>query len=76
MRASLDLDRFGISSAPRKDAMALERIVSKKLTSRYESGACNRWLKVKNPTYEAALIVIQSPSFRCRIAHQIALTAS
>jgi ATP-dependent DNA ligase len=52
MRASLDLDRFGISSAPRKDAMALERIVSKKLTSRYESGACNRWLKVKNPTYE------------------------
>ena len=52
MRASLDLDRFGISSAPRKVAMALERIVSKKLTSRYESGACNRWLKVKNPTYE------------------------
>jgi hypothetical protein len=28
------------------------RIVSKKLTSRYKSGACKSWLKVKNPAYE------------------------
>ena len=33
-------------------AMGLEGIVSKKLTSRYKSGACKSWLKVKNPAYE------------------------
>jgi bifunctional non-homologous end joining protein LigD len=33
-------------------AMGLEGIVSKKLTSRYKSGACKSWLKVKNPVYE------------------------
>jgi ATP-dependent DNA ligase len=33
-------------------AMGLEGIVSKKLTSRYKSGACRWWLKVKNPVYE------------------------
>jgi bifunctional non-homologous end joining protein LigD len=33
-------------------AMGLEGIVSKKLTSRYKSGACKNWLKVKNPAYE------------------------
>ena len=32
-------------------AMGLEGIVSKKLTSRYKSGACKSWLKVKNPAY-------------------------
>ena len=32
-------------------AMGLEGIVSKKLTSRYKSGACRWWLKVKNPAY-------------------------
>jgi bifunctional non-homologous end joining protein LigD len=32
-------------------AMGLKGIVSKKLTSRYKSGACRSWLKVKNPTY-------------------------
>jgi bifunctional non-homologous end joining protein LigD len=33
-------------------AMGLEGIVSKKVTSRYKSGACKSWLKVKNPAYE------------------------
>jgi ATP-dependent DNA ligase len=33
-------------------AMGLEGIVSKQLTSRYKSGACRSWLKVKNPAYE------------------------
>ena len=33
-------------------AMGLEGIVSKRLTSRYKSGACRSWLKVKNPAYE------------------------
>ena len=32
-------------------AMALEGIVSKRLTSRYKSGSCRSWLKVKNPAY-------------------------
>ena len=32
--------------------MGLEGIISKKLTSRYKSGACRSWLKVKNPAYE------------------------
>jgi bifunctional non-homologous end joining protein LigD len=32
-------------------AMGLEGIVSKKLTSRYKSGACKSWLKVKKPAY-------------------------
>ena len=31
--------------------MGLEDIISKKL-SRYKSGACRSWLKVKNPAYE------------------------
>jgi ATP-dependent DNA ligase len=29
-----------------------ESIISKKLTSRYKSGACKSWLKIKNPAYE------------------------
>jgi bifunctional non-homologous end joining protein LigD len=33
-------------------ALGLEGIVSKKLTSRYKSGACKTWVKVKNPAYE------------------------
>jgi bifunctional non-homologous end joining protein LigD len=33
-------------------AMGLEGIVSKKLASRYKSGAYKSWLKVKNPNYE------------------------
>ncbi|MDF2974116.1 MAG: BcepIL02 gp43 [Microvirga sp.] len=33
-------------------AMGLEGIVSKRATSRYNSGACRSWLKVKNPAYE------------------------
>jgi hypothetical protein len=32
--------------------MGLEGIVSKRLTSRYKSGACKSWLKVKNPAYQ------------------------
>ena len=32
-------------------AMGLEGIVSKKLTSRYKSGGCRSWLKVKNTGY-------------------------
>jgi hypothetical protein len=32
--------------------MGLEGIVSKRLTSRYTSGRCRSWLKVKNPEYE------------------------
>jgi hypothetical protein len=35
-------------------AIGLEGIVSKRLTSRYKSGACKSWLKVKNPAYERA----------------------
>ena len=30
--------------------MGLEGIVSKKLMSRYKSGACKSWVKVKEPT--------------------------
>ena len=33
-------------------AMGLEGIVSKRVTSRYKSGSCMSWLKVKNPAYE------------------------
>src|SRR5687767_11857896 len=33
-------------------AMGLEGIVSKKVTSRYKSGRCPSWRKVKNPAYE------------------------
>jgi bifunctional non-homologous end joining protein LigD len=32
--------------------MGLEGIVSKRVTSRYKSGPCRSWLKVKNPDYE------------------------
>jgi ATP-dependent DNA ligase len=32
--------------------MGLEGIVSKRLTSRYKSGVCKSWLKLKNPAYE------------------------
>src|SRR3954453_18356421 len=32
--------------------MGLEGIVSKRVTSRYKSGACLAWVKVKNPAYE------------------------
>jgi bifunctional non-homologous end joining protein LigD len=30
----------------------LEGIVSKRATSRYRSGRCAAWVKVKNPAYE------------------------
>jgi len=33
-------------------ALGLEGIVSKRVTSRYKSGACIAWVKVKNPEYE------------------------
>jgi bifunctional non-homologous end joining protein LigD len=33
-------------------AMGLEGIVSKRVTSRYKSGSCLSWVKVKNPEYE------------------------
>jgi bifunctional non-homologous end joining protein LigD len=33
-------------------AMGLEGIVSKRVTSRYKSGSCLAWVKVKNPSYE------------------------
>jgi bifunctional non-homologous end joining protein LigD len=33
-------------------AMGLEGIVSKGIASRYKSGACLAWVKVKNPEYE------------------------
>jgi bifunctional non-homologous end joining protein LigD len=33
-------------------AMGLEGIVSKRVTSRYVSGSCRWWVKVKNPDYE------------------------
>jgi ATP-dependent DNA ligase len=33
-------------------ALALEGIVSKRVTSRYKSGSCLSWVKVKNPSYE------------------------
>jgi len=32
--------------------MELEGIVSKCVTSRYKSGSCLAWVKVKNPAYE------------------------
>ena len=33
-------------------AMGLEGIISKRVTSRYKSGSCVSWVKVKNPVYE------------------------
>jgi bifunctional non-homologous end joining protein LigD len=33
-------------------AMGLEGIVSKRVASRYKSGSCVAWMKVKNPAYE------------------------
>src|SRR5215204_5657223 len=33
-------------------AMGLEGIVSKGVASRYKSGSCLSWVKVKNPNYE------------------------
>ena len=33
-------------------AMGLEGIVSKRVESRYTSGRCLSWVKVKNPAYE------------------------
>jgi len=33
-------------------AMGLERIVSKRVASRYKSGSCLAWVKAKNPAYE------------------------
>ena len=33
-------------------ALGLEGIVSKRLMSRYKSGACKSWVKIKNPAYE------------------------
>jgi bifunctional non-homologous end joining protein LigD len=33
-------------------AMGLDGIVSKRLASRYVSGSCRSWLKVKNPDYQ------------------------
>jgi bifunctional non-homologous end joining protein LigD len=33
-------------------AMGLEGIVSKRGASRYKSGSCLNWVKVKNPAYE------------------------
>ena len=33
-------------------AMGLEGIISKRVTSRYMSGACLSWVKVKNRSYE------------------------
>ena len=33
-------------------AMGLEGIISKRVTSRYKSGSCLAWVKVKNPAYE------------------------
>jgi bifunctional non-homologous end joining protein LigD len=32
--------------------LGLEGIVSKRATSRYKSGRCLSWVKVKNPGYE------------------------
>jgi bifunctional non-homologous end joining protein LigD len=33
-------------------ALGLEGIVSKRATSRYKSGSCLSWVKIKNPSYE------------------------
>jgi len=33
-------------------AMGLEGIVSKRVDSRYKSGRCLSWVKVKNPAYQ------------------------
>ena len=33
-------------------ALGLEGIVSKRVASRYKSGSCVAWVKVKNPAYE------------------------
>jgi bifunctional non-homologous end joining protein LigD len=35
-------------------AMGLEGIISKRMDSRYKSGRCLSWVKVKNPAYERA----------------------
>jgi bifunctional non-homologous end joining protein LigD len=37
-------------------AMGLEGVVSKRATSRYRSGSCKSWLKVKNPDYGEAAV--------------------
>jgi ATP-dependent DNA ligase len=37
-------------------AMGLEGIVSKRAASRYRSGSCKSWLKVKNPDYGEAAV--------------------
>jgi len=42
----------GAAMFRRACAMGLEGIVSKRVTSRYKSGACRSWLKVKNPNSE------------------------
>ena len=33
-------------------AMRLEGFIAKRVTSRYKSGSCLSWVKVKNPSYE------------------------
>jgi ATP-dependent DNA ligase len=43
--------------------MGLEGIVAKRRDSRYRSGRCREWLKVKNhkhPAYERALLIALS----------------
>ena len=34
-------------------ALGLEGIVSNRVASRYKSGSCIAWVKVKNPAYDA-----------------------
>ena len=52
-------------------AMALEGIVSKRVASRYKSGSCVAWVKVKNPAYERRSGLISAQSERGGVLIQI-----
>ena len=37
--------------------MGLEGIVAKRRDSRYRSGRCREWIKIKNPAIERAMLI-------------------
>src|SRR3954470_5929930 len=52
-RALAEMVKGAMPDGPRTAmAIGLEGIVSKRVTSRYKSGSCLAWVKVKNPAYE------------------------
>jgi ATP-dependent DNA ligase len=50
--------RDGAAKTPLRTAcaMGLEGLVSKRIDSRYKSGRCLSWVKVKNTTYERRVL--------------------